>query len=154
METNKKKLLAFLHSHNFVSVATYNKRLWICSVYYVADNNFNLYFLSEPTTEHSKNITVNGEVACAIADSRQKANSKKIGVQLNGIASLVSNIQKIKWMLNLWNKINTGFESIINLKNIKNKVIKSKIYKITPKKIKFFNEELYGPEGFEIFKFQ
>ena len=56
-------------------------------------------------------------------------------------------------MLALWNKVNPGFESIINLKNMQKKVIKGRIYKIAPKTIKFFNEELYGSEGFEVFKF-
>ncbi|MFA4922838.1 MAG: hypothetical protein WC557_01450 [Ignavibacteriaceae bacterium] len=153
MNQNRQKLLDYLRSQNLMSVATHNKKLWICSVYYVIDSDFNLYFLSEPATEHCQDIIINGEVACAIADSKQKAASKKIGVQLNGITTQIINIQKIKWMLALWNKINPGFESIINLKNIKNKVIKSKIYKIVPKVIKFFNEQLYGPEGFEVFNF-
>jgi len=136
-----------------MSIATWDKKLWTATVYYVIDNKFNFYFLSEPGTMHCQNIAKSAQVACTITHSSQKVTVKKIGVQLRGKASVVNNLQKMRWMLALWNKINPGFEKIITLQNIENKVIKSKIYQIEPEVIKFFNEELYGPEGFEIFKF-
>lgn len=136
-----------------MSLATGGQNLWVCTVYYVVDEKFNLYFLSEPTTSHCQQLSKNAEVACAICDSRQKVTNKKIGVQILGKASKVSNIGKIKWMLGLWNKVNPGFETIINWKNIQKKVIKSEIYKVEPRLIKFFNEKIYGPEGFKFFEF-
>lgn len=153
MKKDKQLLLKYLQSHNFVTLATHDKHLWTSSVYYVMDNYFNLYFLSEPTTMHCRHIAKNSEIACAIADSSQKVTDKKVGVQLYGRAVRVNSINKIKWMLKLWNKLNPGFESIINLKNIQTNKINGRIYKVTPKLIKFFNEKLYGPEGFELFKF-
>lgn len=153
MKNNRDKVYKYLQSQNLVAVATKSDRLWVSTVYYVIDDKFNLYFLSEPTTEHCKNILKSEEVACAIYNSKQKVTDKKVGVQLHGEASKVNNLEKIKWMLALWNKVNPGFEAIINLKNMQNKVIKGRIYKIKPKTIKFFNEELYGSEGFEVFEF-
>lgn len=153
MDLDKQKLLFFLKSQNLMSLATNNKKPWACNVYYVTDDSFNLYFLSEPTTTHCQNITKNKEVACAIADSRQKVTDQKIGVQIRGTANTVNSLNRIKWMLALWNKMNPGFEAIINLQNMQKKVIKAKIYQVKPEVIKFFNEKLYGSEGYKIFKF-
>ena len=153
MKKNQTVLYQYLQSQNLISIATKNDKLWVSVVYYVMDDKFNLFFLSEPTSEHCQNILKNTEVACSIFNSNQKVIDKKIGVQLHGKASKVNNIEKIKWMLTLWNKVNPGFEAIINLKNMQKKIIKGRIFKIEPKTIKFFNEVLYGSEGFEVFKF-
>lgn len=150
---NKQKLLKFLKSLKFMSVSTYDKHLWTAWVYYVIDDDFNLYFVSQPDTDHCKSILKNGEIACAIADSHQKVTDKKIGAQLYGTASQLTNIQQLKWMLKLWNKINPGVEKIINIKNIQTKQIKSRVFKVVPKKIKWFNEALYKEKEFEVFNF-
>lgn len=150
---NKISLLNYLKSQNLMSLSTCYKKMWTALVYYVIDNKFNLYFLSEPKTVHCQHIIDNPNVSCSVADSKQQVTDKKIGVQIEGIASRVNNIERIKWMLALWNKLNPGFETIINLKSIQKKIIKSRIYQVKPKVIKFFNEELFGSEGYEIFEF-
>lgn len=154
MKNNKHILFKYLNSQNLMNVATCDKHLWVSSVYYVIDRDFNFYFLSEPTTIHCTNISKNQKVACSIADSTQKVTVQKVGVQLHGTAIQLNSFSKMKWMLALWNKLNPGFETIINLKNIQTNKIKSKIYKIKPTIIKFFNEELYGSEGIETFEFK
>ncbi len=150
---NKQKLLQYLQSQNLMTLATQEEHLWVSNVYFVTDEKFNLYFLSEPKSQHCLAIKSNPEVACAVADTGQKVVDKKIGVQLYGTAAQVKNLSTVIWMLKMWNKLNPGFESIINLKNIQTNKINGRIYKIEPKLIKFFNEELYGPEGFKLFKF-
>lgn len=146
-------LLKYLQSQNLMTLVTQGEHLWASSVYYVTDEKFNLYFLSEPKSQHCRDIKSNPEVACAVADTRQKAVDKKIGVQLYGTAAQIKNLSTVRWMLKMWNKLNPGFESIINLKNIQTNKINGRIYKIESKLIKFFNEKLYGPEGFKLIKF-
>ncbi|MBI3955420.1 pyridoxamine 5'-phosphate oxidase family protein [Candidatus Gottesmanbacteria bacterium] len=154
MNLNGKTLLfKFLQSQNLMTLATLGEHLWVSNVYFVCNEKFNLYFLSEPKSQHCLDIKSKPQVACAIADTRQKVVDKKIGVQLYGISSQVKNLSTIMWMLKMWNKLNPGFESIINLKNIQSNKINGRIYKIEPTLIKFFNEELYGPEGFKLFNF-
>lgn len=148
---DKQILLKYLKSQYLMTITTQKTHLWPSSVYFVTDNKFCLYFLSEPTAIHCKNIAINPHVACSIADSQQKVTDKKIGVQLHGTASKVNSVEKMKWMLKLWNKLNPGFASIVNLKNIQSNKIKSKIYQVKPEMIKFFNEKLYGPEGYKLF---
>ncbi|MBI3955296.1 pyridoxamine 5'-phosphate oxidase family protein [Candidatus Gottesmanbacteria bacterium] len=151
MSNNKQKLLQYLKSHNFMTVATVDGKPWVANVYYVVDDDFNLYFLSEPQSKHGQDLVRNPLVACSIADSHQKVTDQKIGVQLQGMTKMVNVLTKMRWMLHLWNRVNPGFESLINLKNIQNKVIKGRIYQVKPHLIKFFNESLYGPEGSEVF---
>lgn len=153
MKGNKQKLFTFLKSRRLLSLATNGNTLSICTVYYAINDNFNLYFISEEVTEHGKNISKNREVVCSIADTTQKVTDKKIGVQIKGKAQIVKNDEQLKIGLRLWNKANPGFEHIINLENMRNKIIKGKFYQVIPKTIKFFSEELYGPEGFEVFEF-
>lgn len=136
-----------------MSLATSDKKPWIAVVFYAIDENFTLYFISEPTTKHSLDIVKNSKVACSVVDSSQVVTDKKIGVQLEGVASEVKEKNKLQIILNMWHKTNPGFEDVISFPNIVKKIIKGRFYEVRPTLIKFFNEELYGPEGFEIFKF-
>lgn len=153
MNKDKKSLYEYLRSQKMMSVATVSQKPFICNVYYGMDENFNFYFMSETTTYHAKNIAKNSKVAISIADTHQLVTDKKIGVQITGTASQVRDEKEIIKALKLWNSNNPGFEKIINLENMKNKKIKGKVYKIKPSFIKFFNELLFGPEGFEKYKF-
>ncbi len=127
--------------------------LWSCSVYYVVDDDFNLFFVSESTTTHIQNTRRNSQVAVNIADSSQKVTAKKIGLQIQGKVNEESNRSKLKTIVSMWNRVNPGLADVVNLKNIIHKVINSKVYRIRPTLIKLFNEALYGSEGFKVFKF-
>lgn len=153
MKNNKQKLFKYLKSQRLMSLSTFSDKPWTSTVYYTNDGDFNLYFLSEPESKHCHDIFLNPFVACNIADSTQKVTDKKIGVQIQGTAKQITDEGLIKKVLAAWNKANPGFEHIINFDNMKKKVIKSKVYKITPKIIKFFNEQIYGPEGSTVYKF-
>ena len=153
MLSNKAELFNYLKSQHTLYLATYDGKPWTSTVFYAVDNDFNFYFISEPTTRHSKAIEKNKLISCSIADSNQVVTDKKIGVQIEGIASEVKNKNKLKIVISMWHMKNPGFEDIINLPNMIKKIIKGRFYQIKPTLIKFFNERLYGDEGFEIFKF-
>jgi uncharacterized protein YhbP (UPF0306 family) len=136
-----------------MSLAVYDNRPWICTVYYYLDNDFNFYIFTSPKTKHGLAMSKNNKVACNIFDSHQKVTDKKVGAQVQGTAVVLNSIDKLKWALKMWNATNPGISSIINFKNMKKKIISGKIYKITPEKIQFFNEELYKDKEFEIFNF-
>jgi len=146
-------LLSYLKSQHTMYLATYDGKSWVATVFYAVDEKFNFYYIGPPDSRHNIAINKNKHVSFAIAASNQKTSDKKIGVQVDGIASEINSRNKIKLILALWNKFNPGFESVISLPNMIKKVISSRVYKIEPTLIKFFNEKLYGDEGFEIFKF-
>jgi len=153
MKNTKQRLLEYLKGLKFMSAATHDKHLWTAWVYYVIDDNFNLYFISQPDTEHCQSILKNGEIACAIADSHQNVTDKKVGIQLYGTACQLTNSRKLPFILNLWNKANPGMEGVINLKNMQEGTIKSRVFTVIPKKIKWYNEELYSGKECEVFNF-
>lgn len=155
MQKNKGKLLKYLQSQELMSLATYNnKGPNTCIVYYGIDNDFNLYIITSPSTEHGKNIASNHMVACSITNTNQPMyNTKyKIGVQIKGIAQEITKPESMKVALQVWSK-NRGDVVKKYIHNITNNIWKVRPYVIKPKEIKWFNEELYGDEGVEIFKF-
>jgi uncharacterized protein YhbP (UPF0306 family) len=150
---NKQKLLEYLRSKKLMTVATYGDDVWAASVYYTIDNDFSLHFLSDPDSKHVQDLHKNRSVACTIADSRQEAADKKMGVQLKGTAEEVTGMDRLMPIMDMWHAVNPGMESVLSIDTIRGKVVDSAIYKITPQYIKFFNEELYGAEGYEVFQF-
>ena len=115
MNSRDKKIISdFLQSQKLMSIATYNKHPWIASVYYVTNDDLCLYFISPPNADHSVHIKSNNHVACCIADSSQKAGSKKIGMQIYGTAKQEQGLETIKWMLRMYNKLHPSTKDKLN----------------------------------------
>ncbi len=154
MNKSKSQLFDYLKSQRLMSIATHEgNKIFNTSVYYAMDGQFNLYFISDPTTDHVKNIYKNNTVACSIADSHQNVIDKKIGVQIQGKTYEIKGKDKIIHVLKMWNQANPGYENVINLPNMIKKVIKGKFFQVKPFSIKFFNEALYPKEESETFTF-
>jgi len=134
----KALILDFLKEHKLMSIATYDGFPWIAYVYYVFDKDLNLYFLSAPDTLHAKQIIKNQKVAVSIGDSNQDINEPKRGLQMSGISKQISGFEKIKYVLELW-KSNLG---VIN-PNLTIKAATGKMFKVIPKRIKLFDQELF-----------
>ena len=149
---DKKELGRFLNSNNLMTLATANPKPWVATVYYTFDLDLNFYFVSSPKPKHSHDIEKNRNVACAIYDSHTKNSEKKTGIQMQGTVQQVKGWECTSRMLKIWHKSAPGMEDIVNVKNMKEKVISSRVYKITPKLIKFFNQKLYGDDEFGEFK--
>ena len=131
----------FLGKNKLMSVATYGDFPWIATVYYTFDNDLNIYFLSDPSTLHAKQIIKNPKVAVSIADSSQDINKPKRGLQVSGIAEQISGIEKVKYALQLW-KTNLGVVD----PGLTYKAVIGSMFRITPKRIKLFDQELFKVE--------
>src|SRR3989344_1427014 len=150
MNKKDKDLLSlYLKSQNLMTLATGGKAPWVATVYYTFDKEFNLYFVSSPRSKHCQDIEKNNNVACSIYNSHIKNSEKKTGLQLQGTASKVEGWDRSKFLLKMWHKAAPGMEEIVNVKNMMNKVISSRVYKITPTYIKFFNEPEFGEEKYK-----
>jgi len=149
---DKSELIKFLNSNNLMTLATANPKPWVATVYYAYDRGFNLYFVSSPNSKHSHDIEKNKNVAIAIYDSHIKNSESKTGIQLQGSAQQIKGWERTSKMLQIWHKSAPGMEDVVNIKNMKEKVISSRVYKIEPRFIKFFNQKLYGEDGFKEFK--
>lgn len=137
----KELILSFLAEHQLMTLATYGDFPWIASVYYTFDSDLNIFFLSDPSTLHAKQISQNPKVSAAIANSQQSINKPKRGLQLYGIAEQISGIAKVQHALKLW-KTNLG---VVNPK-LTIKAVKGSMFKITPKRVKLFDQNLFKVE--------
>jgi len=63
-----------------------NDQPWICTVYFVADENFNLYWMSARERRHSQDIVANSKAAVTVV----KDTERKQALQIVGEASEVS----------------------------------------------------------------
>lgn len=144
MELTKKIVLEFLKNHKIMAVATYGEHPWIASVYYSFDREINLYFLSDPKTLHCRQIARNNQVAVSIADSHQKVSDKKKGLQMFGVSEQIGDAKKIQHALRLWKEALCVVDPKLTYDNMVTHVITGRMYKVTPKRIKFFNQELFS----------
>lgn len=146
----KKDVIDFLGLHKLMTVATYGNHPWIASVFYSFDNDLNLYFLSSPATIHGRQMGKNKMVAAAIADSHQKPSDVKRGLQIYGYVERVSQAYKIRHALRLWKDFLNVNRPDISLENMKKGLYKGRMYRLTPKKIKLFDQDKFKvPDGEE-----
>lgn len=138
MTQDQEKIYKYLQSQKLMSLATNGETLWAASLFYAIDESFNFYIVTNPNSEHGKNFTKNNIVCGTICDSHQLDSGDKIGIQFSGKVEKVNGLESLKRAINLWNKINPGVEKWVNIKNIQANKIKSRVFKITPEKIKMF----------------
>jgi uncharacterized protein YhbP (UPF0306 family) len=76
---------------------TSGSKPWICTVYFVSDEDQNLYWLSLPARRHSKEIAENNKIAVAIAVKFDK--NPIIGIQAEGKAEVVEEQKTVENIL-------------------------------------------------------
>lgn len=146
-EQIKSDIFKFIKTKGIMTLGTFSsKGPWVCTVYYGIDKDMNLYMVTDPRTVHARNIALNGKVAFNIFDSHQKITKPKKGVQGFGKCEMVKGLHANIKALLLWHKQNPGIEKAITVKDVLKKITDTKIYKITPSFLKFFNDNLYDPE--------
>ena len=140
----KKELLECLSKYKLMSVGTYHRLPWAASVYYLFDEEFNLYFVSDPKTKHCLNIEKNPKVSVTVADSHQEPKGKKVGFQARGLAKKVTSVTELKDIIVTWNK--RGFVPVTY--KLFKKTWKSRFYKIKLTDVQLFDEN--RPEESEL----
>ncbi|MBP9670660.1 pyridoxamine 5'-phosphate oxidase family protein [Candidatus Woesebacteria bacterium] len=138
----------YLSTHIQFALATNGEHPWIATMYYGMDDDLNIYFLTSPETIHAKGLKQNPLVSAVIADSPQKPDSKKIGLQLYGSASELEGEEAIKAGFKIWCSVLKVTDPKYSYEGIKSGDLHYRIYKLVPKKIKYYNEELWD-EGDE-----
>lgn len=132
----------FLSDHMQMSASTTGEFPWIFTAYYAIDKDLNLYFLTGPSTIHGKQLEGNPNVAVAIADSPQSPAGKKAGLQMSGVCIQLTEESDIRAALSLWcDKLQVKSPDY-SYEGMQSHKISGRMYKIVPKKIKFFNEAL------------
>lgn len=71
----------------YLTLATTAKgRPWASPLFYAYDKNYNFYFVSEKTSQHTRNLKVNPRVAVAIFSSQEKPEAVN-GLQIKAKAT-------------------------------------------------------------------
>ena len=111
---------------------------WIATVYFVADDELNVYWLSWPERRHSRELMENTSVAGAIV---VKTDQPVIGIQFTGFAKEVTNLNTVKRVMKLYvAKYNKGEKFYDAAKSGLNK---HHMYKLVPQEISLFDEVTY-----------
>jgi uncharacterized protein YhbP (UPF0306 family) len=85
----KDLLKEYLPQQHMMQLATVaDGQPWCCTVYYVHDADYNLYWASLPTRRHSQEIAAHPKVAAAIAIKHVKGE-KVVGIQVAGTAEML-----------------------------------------------------------------
>lgn len=143
------EIRTFISSNGILTLATADINPWVCTLYYGTDKDLNMYLVTDPTSTHGEMLAKNSNVAFNIFDSHTKVTALKKGIQGKGTCDLVKDIKEAALGLLLWHKANPGNEAKLTIEAIK-KWKDTKIYKIRPTYLKFFNKELYGEEEYGI----
>lgn len=108
---------------------------WICTVYYVLDDELNLYWLSWPNRRHSLEIVSNNKVAITVPI---KFDVPVIGVQAEGMASKVTEASQVEAVMKKYvKKYNSGKNFYTNFLAGNNQ---HEMYKFTPRIYQLFDE--------------
>jgi uncharacterized protein YhbP (UPF0306 family) len=127
----------YLVETRMMQIATVSgEQPWICTVYFVADKDQNLYWLSLPARRHSQEIAKNSKVAVAIAVKFDK--NPIVGIQAEGAAEIIKNAEVVKEVLPSYvEKYGSGKDFYDNFVAGKNE---HALYKFTPAKYALFDE--------------
>jgi uncharacterized protein YhbP (UPF0306 family) len=147
MENNfiKKRILEILEKGYLLSLGTVDDGgVWVSEVIYIYDENFNIYWMSEPKNRHSKAIDMDSSVAGTITISNH-FKEKDFGIQISGTAKKAEE-NKISLMIKYLKKRG------VNIPSKPLDLMKKDFvwYKMTPTKIELVDQESFGYEKREL----
>jgi uncharacterized protein YhbP (UPF0306 family) len=123
-----------------------NSESYINSAYYCFNSKMDLYFISDPTTQHIANIKTNPSVAVAIAKSDQSWDNNKNGLQLFGKCEQAKGLTLIEGTALYLKRFVALKQWITNADDFVKGAIGSQMYVVKISKIKLFDEEVFGEE--------
>ena len=135
----KNLLSDYVNQKYMMQLATVsNGQPWSCIVYYVTDDELNLYWASIPSRRHSQEIKDCDSVSISIAVKHEKGQ-KVVGIQAEGTARVVENHDEIKPIAKKYasefGRDGQWPEDFSALKT------EHRLYKFTPKKLVLFDEQ-------------
>lgn len=108
---------------------------WVCTVYYIEDDELNLYWLSWPSRRHSQEIARHNKIAIAVP---VKLDRPVVGVQAEGTAGVVNDRETIAKIMERYSKrYGAGHRFYNNFVAGKNQ---HAMYKFVPRKFVLFDE--------------
>jgi uncharacterized protein YhbP (UPF0306 family) len=103
MSSQLKELISnYLHDAKLMQLATVaGSKPWVCNVWFVADESFNIYWFSSVTRRHSRELEHNVNVAGSMCLPTSPQNPPQ-GLQFEGIAKVVSKKAEVQRVIGLY----------------------------------------------------
>ena len=80
----------YLEDAKLMQLATsIDNQPWVCSVWYAADKDLNIYFFSSTTRRHSEELLKNNKISAAIVLPQTPEDASR-GLQLQGTVEILS----------------------------------------------------------------
>jgi len=121
MTLKRNQINDYLHQSFVMQLATVGGEgmPWVCTVYFVVDEDLNLYWLSWPTRRHSVELASNPKAAVTMPI---KTDQPVIGLGAEGKVDIVRDINIIEQVMSKYvEKYSTGTEFVKNFKAATNK---------------------------------
>lgn len=142
----------YLKKRQFMAVATTGDHPWIAIVYYLVDPDLTLYFFASPNALHTQHLAQNSAVACAVTDYGEITIGNRSAVKLWGKATPLTDPLQIKAITARWEAGVALSSNIAKLPLKKAEFMSRQIIAVEPKLVEFFNEEMFGIDGFKMIK--
>lgn len=98
----KSLIKGYLQEAKLMQLATsIDNQPWICSVWFAADEDLNIYWFSSTTRRHSEEITKNPKVGAAIVLPHTPDDPPR-GIQLEGTAEMLTKQEDIDKAISLY----------------------------------------------------
>jgi uncharacterized protein YhbP (UPF0306 family) len=145
----RKLILDYLSLNKRMSLATSKDDVpWAATVLYAYDGDLNIYFLSKIETRKVQNLLTNSKVAATINEVTGGIGKVR-GIQLEGECRMVGRLEAARVYALFLKKYFWLKDYIPSAKQMFSKAIRDRLFKITPQKIYYLDDERFGPEGRE-----
>jgi len=143
----QESVASILEATKLCSMATSNGTVpYINTAYFAYTNDLKIYFLSQPTLQHSLNLANNPAISLTVFDSSQPFASHLQGLQIFGECILTAR-QIERFAFDLYTK---RFPKLLgkvpSFEDYERGVIKSRFYEINTHSIKIFDEPRFGKD--------
>ena len=146
-QASVRKVTALLRNCNVMSIATSEGGIpWAASVFFVADNSFNLYFISGQGSRHSRNINTNPSASATVNKDHRDWFSIS-GLQIEGNVDISPLEERERTLARYLNK----FPNLIQLRDnpsnkgeklIAERILSSGFYRLQPRTIRLIDNSL------------
>ncbi len=151
MDTDIKKIIhAFLAECSLMQLATAkDNQPWVCNVWFAADENMHIYWISADHRRHSQEILQNSKIAATIV---RPYSSQEIpsGLQLQGKAEILTDKKEIKNVRALFKKKQFNIDRIMRSMKEENKSFH--FYKLNPTIFAIFDTVYFPTKARYIFE--
>jgi uncharacterized protein YhbP (UPF0306 family) len=120
---------------------------WVCTVWFAADDDLNIYWISSTKRRHSREIIENQKVSAAIVLADQTPEDKPRGVQVQGIANKLTDHADIEIAMSAYSGRIFSKETLLDLTKNWDHVF----YRLTPTQFVLFDAANFPKDARQVY---